>query len=88
LKRCQNKSDVDEVFELAKSLIEHERKTMKILYQLAFIYTSESPKKDEAWKIMKEMVKKGLITEAQMMKAIEDVTRWRKLFLDRETRRW
>lgn len=73
----------DELFSKAKALIKRAKEIQKTLYQLCFIATSENPLKEEAERLIKEMIDKGLVTEAEVYKAKEDVKRWRSIILDK-----
>ena len=74
---------VEEVLQKAIRLIDRNKRIMRILYQLAFIVTSYSPDSNEARQILEEMKELGLVTQAEIDKAIEDVQRWRDLVLDK-----
>ena len=76
-------NEFEDLMTEAQKLVKRVKNTMKVVYQLAFIVTSEAPEKDDAYKLLKKMVDEGIITEAQMYKALNDVERWRKRFLDR-----
>jgi len=77
-------STVD-VLERALELIQFSKNKMKILYQLCFIATSDAPEKEEAERMIQQMIDLRLVTIPQVEKAMEDVKRWRRIFLDRLT---
>ena len=72
--------EIDEIVKKAKDV-------MKRLYQLCFIATSENPLKEEAERLIEKMIEKGYVTRSEVLKAMEDVQRWRRLFLDKLSRR-
>ncbi|MEM1725290.1 MAG: hypothetical protein QXW71_05950 [Thermoplasmata archaeon] len=72
-----------EIFIKAKKLIDEVKQIQSILYQLVFIMTSENPRSKEAKEIVDELVKMGLVSEAEVRKAINDTERWREKILDR-----
>jgi len=72
-------SSIRELIEKARRLVEEEKRIMKTLYQLAFIATSNSPRAEEAVRLIQEMMAKGLVSPKQAAKALEDVRRWRKI---------
>ncbi|MBS7612480.1 hypothetical protein KEJ27_09850 [Candidatus Bathyarchaeota archaeon] len=74
-----------ELLEKASRLIETQKYFMRLLYQLAFIVTSDSPASKDAKRIIEYMKEKGMISEIQIGKAIEDVKRFREKILDRIT---
>lgn len=80
---ADNTAGFSELLERARQLIERNKQLMRLIYQLAFIATSASPDAEEAEKILKEMIKRGVITEKQYYKALADVERYREYFLDR-----
>ena len=49
----------------------------KLIYQLAFIATSDLPEATEAYKTLLEMVKTGMLSEKSLKKIIDQVTRWK-----------
>ena len=69
----------NDVYREARKLVRMVRGIQRTLYQLAYIYTSNAPQADEAYRLMEQMVKEGLITRAQMEKAINDAMRFREL---------
>lgn len=69
----------NDVYRDARRLVRMVRGIQRTLYQLAYIYTSNAPQADEAYKLMEQMIKEGLITRAQMEKAINDAMRFREL---------
>ena len=73
----------EDLFKRAQELVRKVKNTMRVVYQLAFIVTSEAPEAKEAEALLNKMVEEGMITEAQKWKAIEDTIRWRKRVLDR-----
>ena len=75
-------------FKEIDAVIEKAKKTMKRLYQLCFIATSENPLKDEAVQLIEKMIEKGYVTRGEVLKAMEDVQRWRRIFLDRLSKRY
>lgn len=70
---------LEEIMRRAKELIKLEKEVTKLLYQLAFIYTNESPRKEEALRLMQRLAEMGLVSPKQITKAINDVKRWRKM---------
>ncbi len=68
-----------DVYREARRLVRMVRGIQRTLYQLAYIYTSNAPQANEAYRLMEQMVKEGLITRAQMEKAINDAMRFREL---------
>lgn len=76
-------SNVDEIFSIAEELVKKSKRVMKIVYQLAFIVTSDSPDAKKAEELLNRMIDEGLITQRQKWKAIDDVQRWRERVLDR-----
>ena len=73
-----------ELFERARAIIEDVKHVQKLLYQLAFIMTSDNPRAKEAEELIQLLIKKGLISESEARKALNDVVRWRAKILDRE----
>ena len=49
----------------------------KLIYQLAFVATSDLPESEEAYKTLLEMVKTGMLSEKSLKKIIDQVTRWK-----------
>lgn len=78
-----DEKEILDLYERARTLVRRVKNTMRLVYQLAFIVTSEAPESKEAEKLLRELVERGIITEAQMWKAISDVERWRKRVLDK-----
>lgn len=70
---------LEEIMRRAKELIKMEKEITKLLYQLAFVYTNESPRKEEALRLMQKLAEMGLVSPKQITKAINDVKRWRKM---------
>jgi len=79
----ERKLGVEDIFSRAEELVKKSKQVMKVLYQLAFIATSESPDAAKAEELINKMIEMGLITERQKWKAYDDVVRWRKRVLDR-----
>lgn len=75
--------NVDELFSIAEELVKKSKRVMKVVYQLAFIVTSDSPDAKKAQELLDKMVEEGLVTKRQVWKAIDDVARWRDRVLDR-----
>ena len=75
--------NINEIIDKAIQLIQFSKNKMKILYQLMFIATSDAPEREEAERIIQEMIEKRMVTIEQVEKAREDVKRWRRIFLDR-----
>ena len=73
-----------ELFNRARAIIEEVKHVQKTLYQLAFVATSDNPKAKEAEELINELVKRGLISESEARKALNDVVRWRSRILDKE----
>jgi hypothetical protein len=67
----------------AEEFIDTQKMYMRILYQLAFILTSDSPASKEAKELINKMKELGLVSEIQIGKAIEDVKRFREKILDK-----
>jgi hypothetical protein len=67
----------------AEEFIDAQKTYMRILYQLAFILTSDSPKSKEAKELIDKMKELGLVSEIQIQKAIEDTKRFREKILDK-----
>jgi hypothetical protein len=67
----------------AEKFIDAQKMYMKVLYQLAFILTSDSPKSQEAKELINKMKELGLVSEIQIQKAIEDTKRFREKILDK-----
>jgi hypothetical protein len=67
----------------AEEFIDAQKMYMRILYQLAFILTSDSPASKEAKELINKMKELGLVSEIQIGKAIEDVKRFREKILDK-----
>jgi len=61
----------------ASEIVKIAKKKSKLIYQLAFVATSELPESDEAYKILLEMVKMGMLSEKTLKKVIDQVSRWR-----------
>jgi hypothetical protein len=61
----------------ASEIVKIAKKKSKLIYQLAFVATSELPESDEAYKILLEMIKMGMISEKTLKKVIDQVSRWR-----------
>jgi len=83
MSESERKLSAEDIFAKAEELVKKSKQVMKVLYQLAFIATSESPDAPEAERLMNRMIELGLITERQKWKAIDDVQRWRRRVLDR-----
>jgi len=73
-----------ELFDRARKVIEEVKHIQKILYQLAFVATSDNPKAKEAEEIINKLIEKGVVSDAEAKKALNDVTRWRMRILDKE----
>ena len=78
--------DVNELYRKARELIRSVKDTQHLLYQLCFIATSRNPKSSDALLLLDKMVKLGLISEEEKVKALQDVARWRDRILDRVIR--
>jgi len=77
-------SNIIEIFEKSRKIIDEVKQIQKTLYQLCFIVLSENPKKNEAEQIINEMIKLGLVSEDEVRKAFNDVLRWRRRILDKD----
>ena len=66
-----------------KQFIKETKNIQKLVYQLAFIYTSENPNREKAKQYLDELKKHGLTTESEIQKALRDVQRWRNRVLDK-----
>ena len=73
-----------DLFDRARKVIEEVKHIQKILYQLAFVATSDNPKAKEAEEIINKLIEKGVVSDAEAKKALNDVTRWRMRILDKE----
>ena len=66
-----------------KQFIKETKNIQKLVYQLAFIYTSENPNREKAKQYLDELKEHGLTTESEIQKALRDVQRWRNRVLDK-----
>jgi hypothetical protein len=66
-----------EIEKRANEIIKRAKQKSKLIYQLAFIATSDLPESEEAYRIMLEMVKMGMLSEKSLKKVIDQVTRWK-----------
>jgi len=79
-----NNESILDLLDRAKRVIEEVKHIQKLLYQLAFVVTSDNPKAKEAEEIINELIRRGLVSEEEAKKALNDVTRWRMRILDKE----
>jgi len=79
----QKISEEVKFFERARMIIQAVKDIQKTLYQLVFISTSQNPLRDEADKLIKQMIELKLVSVEEVQKAVEDVQRWRRMFLDK-----
>jgi hypothetical protein len=68
---------IREIEKRANEIVKKAKQKSKLIYQLAFIATSELPESEEAYKMLLEMVKMGMLSEKSLKKVIDQVTRWR-----------
>lgn len=72
----------------ARNFVKEVRKMQKLVYQLAFIATSEDEEQaSRAHEMLKKLVDEGLVTERMVLKALDDVRRYRTYVLDKVRRR-
>ncbi|MEM4451455.1 MAG: hypothetical protein QW182_04530 [Thermosphaera sp.] len=77
-----------ELIKEAEKFIKEVRRIQKMVYQLAFIATSEDEEQaSKAHEMLKKLVDDGIVSERMVMKALEDVRRYRLYVLDRVKRR-
>ena len=79
----QKISEEVKFFERARMIIQAVKDIQKTLYQLVFISTSQNPLREEADKLIKQMIELKLVSVEEVQKAVEDVQRWRRMFLDK-----
>ncbi|MEM1925379.1 MAG: hypothetical protein QXK88_10630 [Desulfurococcaceae archaeon] len=78
----------EDLIKEAEKFIKEVRKIQKMVYQLAFIATSEDDEQaSKAHEMLKKLVDDGIVSERMVMKALEDVRRYRLYVLDRVKRR-
>lgn len=63
----------------ARRIVRKAKRLQKTLYQLAFISVSDNPYSEEAYNMLLEFVKQGVISKRQLDKIIEDVKRWKEI---------
>lgn len=83
LKKLEQAISEQELFKRAEDIINRAKKIMSTLYKLAFIATSDNPLREQAVELINEMKHRGLVSEEEIWKAMEDVKRWRSLVLDK-----
>jgi hypothetical protein len=66
-----------EIEKRANEIVKRAKQKSKLIYQLAFVATSDLPESEEAYRVMLEMVKMGILSEKTLKKVIDQVTRWR-----------
>jgi len=66
-----------EIEKRANEIVKKAKQKSKLIYQLAFIATSDLPEATEAYKTLLEMVKSGMLSEKSLKKIIDQVTRWK-----------
>jgi hypothetical protein len=66
-----------EIEKRANEIVKRAKQKSKLIYQLAFVATSDLPESEEAYRIMLEMVKMGMLSEKSLKKVIDQVARWR-----------
>ena len=62
----------------AEMLVDLAKRIDRLVYQLAFVATSQGPLADIAGRLLDTMAQQGLVTKGYVAKAIEDVRRWRE----------
>jgi hypothetical protein len=68
---------IREIEKRANEIVKKAKQKSKIIYQLAFVATSDLPESEEAYRMLLEMVKMGMLSEKSLKKIIDQVTRWR-----------
>lgn len=77
-----------ELIKEAEKFIKEVRKIQKMVYQLAFIATSEDDEQaSKAHEMLKKLVDEGVVSERMVMKALDDVRRYRMFVLDKVRRK-
>jgi hypothetical protein len=66
-----------EIEKRANEIVKRAKQKSKLIYQLAFVATSDLPESTEAYQMLLEMVKMGMLSEKSLKKVIDQVTRWR-----------
>jgi hypothetical protein len=66
-----------EIEKRANEIVKRAKQKSKLIYSLAFVATSDLPESEEAYKMLLEMVKMGMLSEKSLKKVIDQVTRWR-----------
>ncbi len=69
---------MDSVIREAEQVVRRAKRLTKIVYQLAFVALSDTPYSSEAIRLLAKFVEKGIITNAQMSKILNDVQRWKE----------
>ncbi|MEM3975003.1 MAG: hypothetical protein QW320_11600 [Ignisphaera sp.] len=78
----------EDLIKEAERFIKEVRKIQKMVYQLAFIATSEDDEQaSKAHEMLKKLVDENIVSERMVMKALDDVRRYRMFILDRMKRR-
>jgi len=66
-----------EIEKRASEIVKRAKQKSKLVYQLAFVATSDLPESEEAYRMLLEMVKTGMLSERSLKKIIDQVTRWK-----------
>ncbi|MEM3414872.1 MAG: hypothetical protein QXP36_03750 [Conexivisphaerales archaeon] len=66
-----------EIEKRANEIVKRAKQKSKLIYQLAFVATSDLPESEEAYRMLLEMVKTGMLSEKSLKKIIDQVTRWK-----------
>jgi len=68
---------IKEIEKRANEIIKIAKRKSKLIYRLAFVATSDLPESEEAYRLLLEMVKMGMLSAKSLKKIIDQVSRWR-----------
>jgi len=74
----EREESCDDILVMARATVDLAKRIDRLVYQLAFIATSQGPLAELADKLLDAMVAKGLVSSGYVAKAMDDVRRWRE----------
>lgn len=69
---------IEDLLNEVSSFVATVKRIHRLVYQLAFVITSDGPGKEEAIQYIERLIEAGLVSPRFYQKALNDVKRWRK----------
>jgi len=77
-KDASNVESIENLLNEITSFVSYVKRIHRLVYQLAFIITSNGPGKEQAIEMANRLMEAGLVSPSFFQKALNDVKRWRK----------